>query len=66
VGCRTEPALLMLEGLLYLAQFPLKLPGRLFRFAPRLQARIIRQLACFLLDRALHFFKLAFHLILRA
>ena len=66
MGCRTEPVLLMLEGLLYLAQFPLKLSGRLFDFTPRLQARIIGQLACFLLDLALYFVKLAFGLIFGA
>ena len=65
-GCRTVPALLLSEGFLHLAEFPLKLPGRLFDFAPRLQAAIVRQLSCFLLGLALYFVKLAFGLILSA
>jgi hypothetical protein len=65
-GCRTVPALLLSEGFLHLAEFPLNLPGRLFDFAPRLQAAIVRQLSCFLLDLALYFVNLAFGLIFGA
>ena len=51
----------MLEGLLYLAQFPLNLPGHFFDFAPRLQAAIVGQFSRFLLDRALDLITLPPH-----
>jgi hypothetical protein len=58
--------LLLFEGLLHLADYPLNLPGPLFNCALGLQTGIIRQLSCFLLDLALYFVKLAFGLILGA
>jgi hypothetical protein len=62
-GLPTVPALLLSEGFLHLAEFPLNLPNRFFDFAPRLQAAIVRQLSCLLFDPALEFVKLAFGLV---
>jgi len=62
-ACRTGPVLLMFQGFLHLAEFPLNLPGRLFNYASRLQAAIVRQFSRLLLDLAIYFVKLAFGLI---
>ena len=55
-------ALLFFEDFLHLADYPLYLPGRLFKCALGFQIAIVRQLSCFLLDLALHFVELAFGL----
>ena len=58
--------MLLFEGFLHLADYPLNLPRRLFNRALGFQTAIIRQLAFLLPDLALHFVKQVFRLAVDA